>query len=299
MTSTELSARSASSSSPRSPGVAPALVGATVNAVSRVAPRAAGRLALGLWRRPGRPADVRPEERIVHDAACRSVVEAAGTGVAAYAWGDAPRPVLLVHGWGARASRFGGLVTALLESGRSAVAYDAWGHGASPGPVRTILEHRTVIAELEERHGPFGGVVGHSFGVPVALYAAASGLAVDRVVAVSGMSEFGCLVDSFCDRLGLRAPVDRALRRAIEGAYFAGDAGIWERFSAHRLPSARVMVVHDADDRVVDRGQADLLVSALGGRTRLVETSGLGHGRILRDRAVIATIVAFLDREPT
>jgi hypothetical protein len=59
------------------------------------------------------------------------------------------------------------------------------------------------------------------------------------------------------------------------------------------------MVVHDADDRVVDRGQADLLVSALGGSTRLVETSGLGHGRILRDRAVIATIVAFLDREPT
>ncbi len=168
MTSTELSARSTSSSSPRHPGAAPALVGATVNAVSRVAPRAAGRLALELWRRPGRPADVRPEERIVHDAACRSVVEVAGTGVAAYAWGDAPRPVLLVHGWGARASRFGGLVTALLESGHSAVAYDAWGHGASPGPVRTILEHRTVIAELEERHGPFGGVVGHSFGVPVA-----------------------------------------------------------------------------------------------------------------------------------
>jgi hypothetical protein len=66
-----------------------------------------------------------------------------------------------------------------------------------------------------------------------------------------------------------------------------------------RLPSARVLVVHYADDRVVDPGQADPLVSALGVRTRLVETSGPGHGRILRDRAVIATIVAFLDREPT
>jgi len=100
MTGTDLSARSTSSTSPRHPGVVPALVGATVNAVSRVAPRAAGRLALELWRRPGRPADVRPEERVVHGAARRSLVEGAGTGVAAYAWGDAPRPVLLVHGGG-------------------------------------------------------------------------------------------------------------------------------------------------------------------------------------------------------
>ena len=296
MTSTDLPARSATPTT-RHPGARSALTGAAVNALSRVAPRAAGRLAVELWRRPGRPADVRPDERVVHDAAHRSPVDVAGGRVTTYAWGDAPHPVLLVHGWGARASRFAGVVTALLASGRSAVAYDAWGHGASPGPVRTIVDHRTLIAELERHHGSFGGVVGHSFGVPVALHAAGSGLEVDRVVALSGMSEFGYLVDSFCGALGLRAPVDSALRSAIERRYFAGDRGIWERFSAHPLPSAQVLVVHDADDRVVHRRQADLLVEALGGSTRLVETSGLGHGRILRDRGVIRETVAFLDRE--
>jgi pimeloyl-ACP methyl ester carboxylesterase len=57
-----------------------------------------------------------------------------------------------------------------------------------------------------------------------------------------------------------------------------------------------VLVVHDSGDRVVDRGQADLLVAELGNGTRLVETSGLGHGRILRDPGVIGEVVAFLDR---
>lgn len=266
------------------------VIGTSLNATARVAPTLAGRLALELWRRPGRAAVVRPDERSVHDAATRGSVGR----VAVYAWGDGARPVLLVHGWGARASRFADLVTALLAAGLSPVAYDAWGHGATPGPVRTIPEHRVLIDELERRHGPFTGVVAHSFGVPVALYAVRHGLAVDRVVALSGMGDFGYLVDTFCDRLGLRPPLDRELRRAIERAYFDGDTGIWERFSARPLPGRDVLLVHDAGDVVVARDQADVLVAALAGGTRLVETVGLGHGRILRDPATVEETVAFV-----
>ena len=298
LTSTGLSARPAAPS-PRRTGAGRTMVGVALNVASRLAPGTAGRLALELWRRPGKPAAVRHEERTVHDAAHRSVVEVAGTRVAAYAWGDGERPVLLVHGWGARASRFADLVTALREVGHSSVAYDAWGHGATPGPVRTIVEHQVVIAELERRHGPFGGVVAHSFGVPVALYATRSGLSVDRVVALSGMSEFSYVVDSFCDQLGLGAQVNHELRRAIERAYFDGDTSIWERFSASPLRRGDALVIHDAGDRVVDRAQADLLVEQLGDGARLVETVGLGHGRILRDPGVVGEIVAFIDRERT
>jgi alpha-beta hydrolase superfamily lysophospholipase len=298
MTTTDLPSRPATAHTRRS-GLGPATVGTAVDVTSRLAPRVGGRLALELWRRPGTPAVVRPEEHAVHTAARRGVVEIAGTRVATYTWGDAERPVLLVHGWGARASRFADVVSALLGAGHGAVSYDAWGHGATPGPVRTIVDHQRVIAELERRHGPFGGVVAHSFGVPVALFAARSGLRVDRVVALSGMSDFGYVVDSFCDRLGVGARVGRRLRRAIERVYFAGDSSIWDRFSAGPLTRGEVLVVHDAGDRVVDRSQADLLVDALGPGTRLLETSGLGHGRILRDHDVLAEAVAFLDRPRT
>ena len=299
MTRTDLRTRLPAPPLPRRPGLGVAAVGTALNVASRLAPRSTGRLALQLWRRPGKAAGVRPEERAVHDAASTSVVEHASTRVAAYAWGDGERPVLLVHGWQARASRFADVITALVESGHTAVSYDAWGHGATPGPVRSIVEHQVVIAELERRHGPFDGVVAHSFGVPVALNAARSGLRADRLVALSGMSDFGYVVDAFCDQLGLEARVNHELRTEIERAYFAGDTDIWERFSAHFLPHREVLVVHDAADRVVHRSQGDLLVEALGDRARLIETSGLGHSRILRDPDVVGEIVAFLEGERT
>lgn len=90
-----------------------------------------------------------------------------------------------------------------------------------------------------------------------------------------------------------RSTVNAQLRRAIERRYFDGDAGIWERFSAHPAPGRELLVVHDTEDRVVDVRQADLLAAAGG---EVVRTTGLGHSRILGDPAVVTDVVAFLDR---
>jgi pimeloyl-ACP methyl ester carboxylesterase len=216
--------------------------------------------------------------------------------VATYAWGDGARPILLVHGWGARAARFSAVVGALLERGYSPVSYDAWGHGATPGPAGTILDHQVVIRELAERHGPFGGVVAHSLGVPISLYAVRQGLDADRVVGISGMGDFDYVVDSFRVGLGLPASVGVELRHAIERAYFAGDAGIWERFSAGPMPGHDLLVVHDDRDRVVDPRQADRLLARVGAGAALLRTTGLGHARILDDPDVVSAVVAFLSR---
>ena len=278
--------------------MAPTLVRRTIDTAARVSPALAGRLALEVWRRPGGPATVRADEQAVHDAARTSYVEHGGR-VVTYAWGDGARPVLLVHGWGARASRFAAIVTALVERGYSPVSYDAWAHGATPGRARTIPDHRVVIAALEAEHGRFEGVVAHSFGVPVALYAVRDGLDVGRVVAISGMGDFGYLVDSFCAGLGVRPIVNPLLRRAIERTFFAGDDTIWARFSAQPMPGREVLVVHDAGDAIVARNQAEILMSALGEDARLLETTGLGHGRILRDPDVVAAAADFLDRVRT
>lgn len=269
-------------------------VGTGLSATARVSPGVAGRLAFELWRRPGRPVRVRASERAVHEAARTAYVDHPRGLVTTYAWGDGERPVLLVHGWGSRASRWSGLVTALLEAGLSPVSYDAWAHGSTPGRVGgTVLDHHDVIAELDRRSGGFEALVGHSFGVPVTQYAAREGLAADRLVAIGGMGDFGYLVDTFCSTLRVPKPVNAQLRRAIERTYFDGDTGIWERFSV-RDSGRDLLVVHDAGDRVVERAQADVLVEAYGGRARLVETTGLGHSRILGDPGVVGTVVGFL-----
>jgi pimeloyl-ACP methyl ester carboxylesterase len=266
------------------------VVRASINAASVVAPGVAGRLAFELWRRPLVRGRVRTAERAIHDAARVEVVD----GIVTYAWGDGRRPVLLVHGWRSRASRYAAFVARLLELGYSPISYDAPGHGDTDGPAGTILDHQRIIRRLAEQHGTFEGVMAHSLGALFALYAVREGVAAGRVVTISGVGEFEYLVDAFCKELRLRPKVNRALRRAIERGLFEGDGDIWTRFSAAHPAECELLVVHNDLDGVVDPAQALRLVTAYGERARLLQTTGLGHGRILSDPTVIEQATAFL-----
>jgi pimeloyl-ACP methyl ester carboxylesterase len=265
------------------------LISAGLSTIGSLSPRLAGRLAFGLWRRPLVRGQVRHSERKVHEAARVEVVE----GAVSYAWGDGRRPVLLVHGWRSRASRYAGFVTRLLELGYSPVSYDAPGHGDSDGPIVSILGHQRIIRGLEGRHGPFEGVIAHSLGVPFALYAVREGVAAGRLVTISGVAEFGYLADTFCRELGLGPKINRALRRNIERGYFDGDDQIWTRFSV-ATGDIDLLVIHNDEDDVVDPRQARVLLRAYGPRAHFLPTNGLGHSRILSDPEVITEAVAFL-----
>ncbi|MEV0791898.1 alpha/beta hydrolase [Kribbella sp. NPDC050459] len=265
------------------------LVSVGLQTIGVLSPRLGGRLAFKLWRRPLARGRVRADEQLVHDAARVEIVD----NVKTYAWGDGQRPVLLVHGWRSRASRYAGFVTRLLELGYSPVSYDAPAHGDSDGEVASILGHQRIIRALEERHGPFEGVIAHSLGVPFALYAVREGVAAKRLVMISGIADFGYLADAFCAVLGLGPKINRELRRSIERGYFDGDGGIWTRFSV-TTGKAELLVIHNDEDDVVDPAQAGLLLRNYGERAHFLPTTGLGHRRILSDPAVIAEAVAFL-----
>jgi len=265
------------------------LVSVGLQTIGVLSPRLGGRLAFKLWRRPLARGRVRTNEQIVHNAARVEIVD----NVKTYAWGDGQRPVLLVHGWRSRASRYAGFITRLLELGYSPVSYDAPAHGDSDGEVASILGHQKIIRALEERHGPFEGVIAHSLGVPFALYAVREGVAAKRLVMISGIADFGYLADAFCAELGLGPKLNRELRRSIERGYFDGDEQIWSRFSV-TTGKADLLVIHNDEDDVVDPQQARVLLRNYGERAHFLPTTGLGHRKILSDPAVIAEAVAFL-----
>lgn len=265
------------------------LIRTGLSTIGRFSPWLAGRLAFELWRRPMARGAVRERERAVHAAARVEVVD----GVVTYAWGDGTRPVLLVHGWRSRASRYAGFITRLVELGYSPVSYDAPGHGDSDGPIVSILGHQRIMRGLAERHGPFEGLIAHSLGVPFALYAVREGIAAQRLVMISGVAEFGYLADTFCQELGLGSKINQRLRRNIERGYFDGDDQIWTRFSV-TTGQAELLVIHNDEDEVVDPEQARILLRAYGPRAHFLPTSGLGHRRIMTDPEVITEAVAFL-----
>ncbi|MGW7682856.1 alpha/beta hydrolase [Kribbella sp. NPDC054772] len=265
------------------------LVSAGLQTVGALSPRIAGRLAFALWRRPLARGRVRSAEQAVHDAARVEIVD----GVVTYAWGDGRRPVLLVHGWRSRASRYAGFVTRLLELGYSPVSYDAPAHGDSDGAVTSILGHQQIIRGLEERHGPFEAVIAHSLGALFALYAVREGVAAKRMVMISGVADFAYLADTFCAALNLGPKINRELRRSIERRYFDGDDQIWTRFSV-QSGKQELLVIHNDEDDVVDPRQAQVLLRGYGERAHFHPTTGLGHRRILSDPAVITQAVAFL-----
>ncbi|GAA3558768.1 alpha/beta hydrolase [Kribbella ginsengisoli] len=264
-----------------------------VRASLKVLPsRIAGRVAFELWRRPLARGKVRTVERAVHEAAKTRVVD----GVVTYAWGDGERPVLLVHGWRSRASRYYAFVERLVELGYSPVSYDAPGHGDTMLKAGTILDHQRIINKLADENGTFEGVIAHSLGVPFALYALREGVRAKRVVTISGLADFGYLVDAFCRELELDAKVNAELRKAIERGLFEGDETIWTKYSVSE-GATELLAIHNDEDEVVDPGQAPILLERYGAKAHFLQTNGLGHRQIMVDPEVVTEAVAFVQDE--
>ncbi|WP_051774379.1 alpha/beta hydrolase [Streptomyces sp. NRRL S-237] len=277
------------------------LLSATLNITSRLAPGLAGPRAFALFVKPLGRARLRPEEAEVMARAESGRMVVHGTAVTTYRWGGGDRPVLIVHGWSSRASRFAGFVEALRAQGRTVIAFDAPGHGESDGRFSTVLDYRAIIGRLHAEHGDFSAVVAHSFGVVATFSMLNDGIPADRVIGIGGVAHFDYLVERFRAGLNLGEGVGRVLRTHVERRLFPGDPDIWQRLDARRrLPGTRapILLFHDTEDDVIDLAQSRAIAAAYGPQARLVETTGLGHRRILSDPDVIATTVDFALSEP-
>ncbi|WP_328301755.1 alpha/beta hydrolase [Streptomyces sp. NBC_00435] len=278
------------------------LLSTTLNITVRVAPGPVGRVAFALFVRPlGRP-KVRPGEAEVMARAVTGRLVVDGIPVTTYRWGDGGRPVLIVHGWSSRASRFAGFVEALRARGRTVVAFDAPGHGESGGRSTTILRQREIIRQLHARHGGFSDVVAHSFGVVSTFFALRDGIRADRIVAIGAVADFDYLAERFRGLTGLNQAVEDAMRGHVQRRLFPDEPGVWPRFDVCHHPEevpSEILLVHDADDDTSPPGQSRAIAAAYGERARLIETRGLGHRRILAAPEIIGAAVEFLGADPS
>jgi pimeloyl-ACP methyl ester carboxylesterase len=257
-------------------------------AVGAVAPGVAARWAETLFCTP--PRRRRGDDGFLASGD-RFTLRSQGQLLTGWTWGSGPT-VVLVHGWGSGASRFGALGAALLEAGFRVVAYDAPAHGESTGRFASLPEFARALRDVTATFGPIHGLVGHSLGGAAAAMAMRDGVEARRAVLLAPPADVRIFSDLFARALAIAPAVQATMHRNLERRLRI----VWEDLHipslVRSLPSA-ALVIHDRDDADVPFAHAEEIVGAWAG-SRLEITSGLGHRALLRDPAVIARTVEFL-----
>lgn len=256
--------------------------------LTRAAPGLAARWAEHIWftlpRFPARPGE--PGGTLFRQ----------GT-VTGHTWGDGP-PVYLMHGWGGNAAQLSGFVAPLVARGHRVVGFDAPSHGASgPGAFgprsSSIPEFAAALTGVVRRYGPAHAVIAHSMGACAVAAALCDGLPVGRVALLAPMAGPAAYADELRAALGLTGPAFRRLVVRVERR--VGEP--MHHFDVPALARAVAMppalIVHDREDPMTPIAGGRAIAGAWAG-SRFHETTGLGHGRLLRDPRVIAEVVDFL-----
>jgi pimeloyl-ACP methyl ester carboxylesterase len=263
-----------------------------IRSLSAVSPSLAGRWVYHLWFATHRFAEPKREKHWREQAQQFALPHVYGP-LAMYSWGEGPT-VLLVHGWNGRGTQLGGFAAPLVNAGYRAIAFDAPGHGRTPGSCSNIFRIVDAVNVIANEFGPLKGIVTHSFGAMVIARALQTELTAERVVCINPAAQLDFLIDSFCGTLGITARTRKAFLQRLESHYGA-DIGrqISADENAARL-SIPALIIHDINDSEVPWQQGERLAHAWPGATYM-QTQGLGHTRSLRDRKTIQAAVDFIN----
>jgi len=203
---------------------------------------------------------------------------------------------LLLHGWEGQLYDMVPLVQPLLDRGFRVVAFDAPAHGRSAGEQSSITDFARAARLVARTVGPIAVAVGHSMGASALALAVEDGMEVDRMVLLAPPAEplrYAKLAAKLHrldadETVRMLHVIDRALGRAVASISLAATA------SRMTVPA---LFVHSTDDRVVPVDDS-LRAAGLwrGSRIHLVE--GLGHRRILSDRAVLDEVTGWIAGHP-
>lgn len=209
--------------------------------------------------------------------------------------------VLVVHGYRSRSDHMVTLADALVAAGHTVVCLDLPGHGASTGRTLHLGKAVEAIDAAWRQHGTFDVFIGHSFGGPSVMAAAAGSILhvpqrrPDRIVTIAAPSDMTDVFRWAGKFMGLGAAAQNAFERQV--LRFAGRP--LSEFQVDRMMhdiSIRTLVIHAEDDKEVAYSNAEA-IARTGPHVRLVKANGFGHRRIVSAEPVTRAVVDFLAEE--
>lgn len=206
--------------------------------------------------------------------------------------------VYMLHGWSGWRGQFAPLGRRLAEDGYRVVLIDAPNHGDSGhgalGKNSLLPDFSLVLAGVIREFGPAYAVVGHSLGAACTATVLLDGTPTQKAAFIASpidpiaFTKVLSRMLGFGERIRTRMVGIGERRTGVKLA----DLILPTRLAGRTdLPPA--LVIHDTDDPVVPVVSSRILAESWNG-ARLVETTQLGHNKILRDDKVIAMVAEFI-----
>lgn len=206
--------------------------------------------------------------------------------------------VLLLHGWGGHAGQMLPLARAIAQQGQQPVLMELPAHGRSRGRTSNLAQFARAIeyatARLQQEGHEVGAVVAHSLAANALAYAAARGLPVGRLVLLAPPASPHEYTRLFASVFGLSERTRAGLQQRVE----AREGILMPQFEPHAVgPRVAVptLIVHDRGDRINRFADAEAYRDAIAG-AKLMETTGLGHTRLLSDEQVVQAVAGHVRR---
>lgn len=239
-------------------------------------------------------------ERVSLAAATSFSIPFGSIDINAFRWGIGPT-VLLVNGWGGYGLQLNEFINPLLQAGYQVLAFDAPAHGSTTGERSNGFELAQAIETVVNYQNssnsqfpqPIEGIIAHSLGATSTTLDLSKGMKTRKVVYLGAICCLSNALTLFAKRAKLSIEVSEAFRYLCE-EQFGRD--VWQRLAVDRnaqnlkIPA---LLFHDRRDREVAFDES-LAISRAWAKARLIETVGLGHRRILRDRSVVQQTLDFI-----
>lgn len=256
-------------------------------------PEVMGELAASIFLHPMRNTRRMPRELGYLGTAKRLALPTTAGELAAWQWGEPGRPLVgLLHGWEGHGAQLGAFAAPLAAAGFRVLAFDAPGHGDSPGEECSAPLMGRLIVALQAQVGKFHALVAHSMGCAAAAMAAMQGARPKGMVFLAPPLSQLDRVERMCRRMEIGPEVavyfKTAIARRTQLPYE----------QASMLPVAAqapcpLLALHDPEDTDTDYRATEQFVAQWRG-ARLVPCPGRGHYRLLSTPEVVRQSVEFI-----
>lgn len=233
-------------------------------------------------------------------SAQKTEIDFEGSKLITYSMGSGKK-ILLVHGWGSRASHLSLMARSLVKKGFHVIAFDLPAHGDSgrrPKDTSNLFEFGRAISCVAKHFGPIYTVIGHSFGGMSAAFTISgtgrlceSQFDAEKLVLISSPQGMPRVIEHYCKNKNM-PELQTELTSNLKSQYNfkVTDYDLCKEMNRF---NAQTLIIHDELDEEIPASDA-VNINAANHSSSLLLTNGAGHNKILMSREMLRAVGDFV-----